>query len=107
MNDPESVRASVDPVANEKPGSFGFFFLVVAMVGAYSALFIPALAGVPVNPQFGTASMFWNGLFFYSLWGRRGRSGWKGAMIGVLVGIVAFGAAGFVSGFVRASTGHH
>jgi hypothetical protein len=71
------------------------------MVGAYAALFLPAFAGHQLPPSAGPASIFWNWLFFYLFWKRRGRKGWHGGLIGAGVGLVVFVLAAFIGGMVR------
>ena len=103
MNEPETATAAA---ANKGPWSLGLVFGSVLIIGTYAALFIPALSGRPITPQFGFGSIFWNALYFSFLWKRLGRKGRNGAIIGGIIGLLAFFVAVFVSSFVRASGGH-
>lgn len=103
MNEPETATVAT---ANKGPKSLGLIFASIIIFGTYAALFIPAFSGRPITPQFGFGSIFWNALFFTFLWKRLGRKGRNGAIIGGLIGLLAFFVAVFVSGFVRASGGH-
>lgn len=89
-----------------KPRVVWLYVVSVLLVGTYAAMFLPAFAGQAVNPQTGPGSMLWTGLFFYLWWRRRARKGWHGALIGVAIGILAFGIAAFIGGYVRSAAGH-
>ena len=88
-----------------KPRVLWLYVVGVLLVGTYAAMFLPALAGQTVSPQTGPGSMLWTGLFFYLWWKRRARKGWHGALIGATLGILVFGLAAFIGGFMRSATG--
>lgn len=102
MNDPVTPPTPAAP----KPGASRTQLLVLvllglALVGTYAAMFIPALAGQPVNPQTGPGALLWTSVFFYVYWKRRGGPGWRGAVLGAFIGLCVFILAAFVSGYVR------
>lgn len=98
--EPVSEMRAVAPEV-KKPQVLWLIVVGVAVVGTYAALFIPALAGESIGPNPGFASMLWTGLFFFLWWRRRGHQGWKGALVGALLGLLVFGFAGFISGAMR------
>jgi hypothetical protein len=81
--------------------TIGILGVVVALIGVYAAVFIPAIAGSGINPQSGYGLLFWNGLFFYLIWKRRARKGWHGLLLGFLIGILVFFVASFIGGFSK------
>ncbi len=94
-----------DNLEVKRPRIIWSILLGVALFGAASAMFIPAFAGMRQNPMSGYSAMIWGSAFFYALWRYRLKTGWHGALIGVVVGILLFTLAAFVGGYVRASGG--
>ena len=99
---PEETMGKADIA---KPRRIWLYVAGVLLVGAYAAMFLPALAGQSINPQSGFGSMLWTGLFFFLWWRQRGRSGSRGALIGTVVGILIFMLAAFVGGLMRHTGG--
>ena len=96
-----STDSEVVVSAKERsPSRIWLFIVGVLLVGTYASMFIPALAGKPINPMSGYGSMLWTGLFLYLFWKRQFRKGWVGALIGIVVGILVFVLAAFVRGLV-------
>jgi hypothetical protein len=99
------TEAPAAPVVATKPRALWLYIAGLLLVGAYAAMFIPAIAGQNINPQSGYGSMLWTGLLFYLWWKRRARKGWHGALVGSAIGLFAFFAAAFISGFMRHGAG--
>ena len=106
MDERTTVAAPLEASTVKKPGRVGLVLIILVLLGTYSALFLPAFSGQAPYPQLGYGAMFWSGAAFYYLWRRRGRRVWVGAILGAAIGVVVFAAAAFVSGVIRASTGH-
>lgn len=88
-----------------KPALLWLYLAAVPLVGTYAAIFIPAFAGRNVNSLSVFSSMLWSGLFFYLWWKRRDRKGWRGALSGMAIGVIACFSAAVISGFVRGASG--
>ncbi|MBW2035392.1 MAG: zinc ribbon domain-containing protein [Deltaproteobacteria bacterium] len=99
------TEAQAVTVVVSKPRALWLYIVGILLFGAYAAIFIPAIVGLNINPQVGPGSMFWNGLFFYLWWKRRGRKGWHGALVGSVIGLFAFFAAAFISALIRHGAG--
>ena len=95
---PKEIGSSND--STKKPTALWLYLVGVLLVGTYAAMYIPAFAGDKINPQTGFGSLLWTSLFFYLWWKRLGKKGWIGALIGAVLGIVAFTLAAFLSGFM-------
>ena len=95
---------SIKDLNKSKPKRLWLYLAGVALIGTYAAMFIPAFAGLSINPQTGPSSMIWSSLFFYLWWKRRGRKGWHGAILGSVFGIFIFVLAAFISGWIRAAS---
>jgi hypothetical protein len=69
--------------------------VVIALIGTYAAVLIPAAIGRPPDSTGTLGTIFWSGLLLFLLWKRMDRAPWQGALIGGLVGfVVVAGASG-------------
>jgi len=89
----------------KRPRIIWSVLLGVAMIGMLGALFIPAAAGIRLDPMTGYHSMIWGSLFFWAVWRYRLKTGWHGGLLGAGVGLLLWMLAVFISGYVRASGG--
>lgn len=80
--------------------AISLYIFGVLMAFGYAFLFIQASAGQNVPPQIGYGYIFWTGVLFYFWWKQRARKGWRGALVGAAIALVALFVAGFIVGIV-------
>ena len=61
--------------------------VVIALIGTYAAVLIPAAIGRQPDSTGWSGMIFWTGLLLFLLWKRMDRAPWQGALIGGLVGL--------------------
>ena len=94
-------EASEQDSTNEKPKSLIWVVLIfIPLIGTYAALLIPAFAGAKINPMGGYGSMLWSGALIAAVWRYRSKNGWVGFGLGAVLGVLVFLLAAFISGFV-------
>ncbi len=85
-----------------KPNRFGGILLVlfvIALIGIYAAILIPAFAGIRPSSQGASSQggingfVFGNAILFYILFRRKNKKGWVGAIAGMVFGLVVLGIA--------------
>jgi hypothetical protein len=89
-NPNSAVAASAAHPETQGPRSVWMYLLGLFLVGTYSAVLIPALAGEPPQTQHVFGCMLWTSVFMWLWWTRRGRKGWQGAVIGIGVGLLSY-----------------
>jgi len=85
------------PLAPMRLGGILLVLLVVASIGIYAAILIPAFAGILPTGQNVTGAVIWTSILFYVLFRRSGAKGWMGAMAGFGVGFLVLVAAHVVA----------
>lgn len=96
----KDIETPKAPVVAATRKVISLYILGILMAFGYAFLFIQASAGQNVPPQIGYGYIFWTGVLFYYWWKQRARKGWRGALIGTIIALVALFAAGFIVGVV-------
>jgi hypothetical protein len=86
-----------------KPKKYSVWLLITmfCFVMTAAAAFIPAATGQPQTPQTGSSLVLWGGLSMWLVWRHNGRTPWVGVVVGIVTGLLVFGVASFVGGFLR------
>lgn len=72
---------------SKPPRVLWLVLVVIAMIGTYAAVLMPALTGSRSDATGMLGCVFWTGLFFFLIWKRSERTPWIGAAIGAVLGL--------------------
>lgn len=99
-----SEESSAEPETElpKRKSKVWIYVTILAVIGAYAAMLLPALAGQRLDPISGYSSMIWSAFLFVAIWRYRERSGWAGAGLGLVLGLFMFMFSAFVSGLMGA-----
>jgi hypothetical protein len=71
---------------------FGFFAGII-----YAMQMIPALMGHPLDQKVAPGIAVVSLAYGYCLWASKGRKGWQGALVGLGIFLVVWGAGNYIS----------
>ena len=77
------------------------FLLSIALVGQFSAIYIPALAGQPTQPNDFLSTLVSPSLLFMAIWSLRGKKKIVGFLLGICIGVIFFVSAALTSGYMQ------